>query len=221
MQQSHFLTVWPSYLYIFIRLVTLCVCMWVLHIKVPVHMQRHNTNFDIMVLNYFKKHKFFFFSFSEKLHICTHKVSAQQRRYECNILVSTYFRSFDSADKKSLHVCALRYTYRTESSECIFKISSFVLLALSLSFLSPSRCDLNFLPHAAEGRHYKFQNKAGQKIWLASGANGDTNQCYSTRRSSLIPVAMMIKEQQREWDSGRKGRRCVCVCYSSTALVLI
>lgn len=52
----------------FIILVTLCVCMWVLHIKstLPVHMQRHNTNFDIMVLNFFfffLNARFFFFHF--------------------------------------------------------------------------------------------------------------------------------------------------------------
>lgn len=81
------------------------------------------------------------------------------------------------------------------------------LAVIFIFFLTPQRAATN-----------KLQNKAGQKIWLASGANGDTvtdgapNQCYSARRSSLIPVAKMIKEQQREGDSGRKGRRCVCVC---------
>lgn len=38
--------------------------------------------------------------------------------------------------------------------------------------------------------------------------DGAPNQCYllSSRRSSFIPVAMMIKEQQREGDSEGKER---------------
>lgn len=55
--------------------------------------------------------------------------------------------------------------------------------------------------------------------------DGAPNQCYllSTRRSSFIPVAMMIKGQQGEGDSGGKEREgggcgsdvCVLLNYST------